>query len=113
MTEYKIVLKPVYSETVETPKGIEIPDGWRLAWHQLETFKALQNPDIDVVFNTAMTGDGKSLAAYLGVLQGNTEAIAADFLILSFSAYNSSSALFNLAIRGSFLGLKSSTYLRS
>jgi CRISPR-associated endonuclease/helicase Cas3 len=76
MTEYKIVLKPVYSETVEIPKGIEIPDGWRLAWHQLETFKALQDPDIDVVFNTAMTGDGKSLAAYLGVLQGNTEAIA-------------------------------------
>ena len=76
MTEYKIVLKPVYSETVETPQGIEIPDGWRLAWHQLETFKALQDPDIDVVFNTAMTGDGKSLAAYLGVLQGNTEAIA-------------------------------------
>lgn len=74
MTEYKIVLKPVYSETVETPKGIEIP--WRLAWHQLETFKALRDPDIDVVFNTAMTGDGKSLAAYLGVLQGNTEAIA-------------------------------------
>ncbi len=76
MTEYKIVLKPVYSETVETPKGIEIPNGWRLAWHQLETFRALQDPDIDVVFNTAMTGDGKSLAAYLGVLQGNTEAIA-------------------------------------
>jgi CRISPR-associated endonuclease/helicase Cas3 len=76
MTEYKIVLKPVYSETVETPQGIEIPDGWRLAWHQLETFKALQDPDIDVVFNTAMTGDGKSLAAYLGVLQGDTEAIA-------------------------------------
>lgn len=76
MAEHKIVLKPVYSETVETPKGIEIPDGWRLAWHQLETFKALQDPDIDVVFNTAMTGDGKSLAAYLGVLQGNTEAIA-------------------------------------
>lgn len=71
MTEYKIVLKPVYSETVETPKGIEIPDGWRLAWHQLETFKALQDPDIDVVFNTAMTGDGKSLAAYLGILQDN------------------------------------------
>ncbi len=76
MTNKQIFLKPVYSETVETPKGIEIPDGWRLAWHQLETFKALQDPDIDVVFNTAMTGDGKSLAAYLGVLQGNTEAIA-------------------------------------
>ena len=76
MTNKQIFLKSVYSETVETPKGIEIPNGWRLAWHQLETFKALQDPDIDVVFNTAMTGDGKSLAAYLGVLQGNTEAIA-------------------------------------
>ena len=76
MTNKQIFLKSVYSETVETPKGIEIPNGWRLAWHQVETFKALQDPDIDVVFNTAMTGDGKSLAAYLGVLQGNTEAIA-------------------------------------
>jgi CRISPR-associated endonuclease/helicase Cas3 len=71
----QIFLKSVYSETVETPKEIKIPDGWRLAWHQVETFKALQDPDIDVMFNTAMTGDGKSLAAYLAVLQGCLEAI--------------------------------------
>jgi len=76
MTEYTIVLKPVYSETVETPQGIEIPDGWRLAWHQLETFKALQDPDIDVVFNTAMTGDGKSLAAYLPAMTGKNYTLA-------------------------------------
>ena len=47
-----------------------MPDGWRsLAWHQVETFKALNNSEIDVVFNTAMTGDGKSLAAYLKSFQ--------------------------------------------
>ena len=33
--------------------------------HQVETLEAFNDPDVDVVFNTAMTGDGKSLAAYL------------------------------------------------
>lgn len=37
----------------------------RLLKHQVATLEAFQNPDIDVIFNTAMTGDGKSLAAYL------------------------------------------------
>lgn len=37
----------------------------RLLKHQIATLEAFQNPDIDVIFNTAMTGDGKSLAAYL------------------------------------------------
>ncbi|MFM6220405.1 MAG: hypothetical protein ACKPDM_08550, partial [Dolichospermum sp.] len=61
---YTIQLKPVYSQTVPIPDGVKLPDGWCLSWHQLETLKALQDPNIDVVFNTAMTGDGKSLAAY-------------------------------------------------
>ena len=48
------------------PDGVVLPDGWTsLAWHQVETFNALSDPEIDVVFNTAMTGDGKSLTAYL------------------------------------------------
>ncbi|WP_339374712.1 type I-D CRISPR-associated helicase Cas3' [Picosynechococcus sp. PCC 7117] len=48
------------------PQGLALPDGWSsLAWHQKETLDALNNPEIDVVFNVAMTGDGKSLAAYL------------------------------------------------
>jgi CRISPR-associated endonuclease/helicase Cas3 len=55
----------VYSKTVQTPDGITLPEGWSLSWHQAETFRLLDRPDIDVVFNTAMTGDGKSLAAYL------------------------------------------------
>ncbi|MBE9234052.1 type I-D CRISPR-associated helicase Cas3' [Cuspidothrix issatschenkoi LEGE 03284] len=74
-TEFKIQLKPVYSQTVPTADGVKLPDGWCLSWHQLETLKALRDPNIDVVFNTAMTGDGKSLAAYLEVLQGEFCAI--------------------------------------
>jgi len=69
MTDYSITLKPVYSQTVSPPEDVTLPDGWSLSWHQAETLKALRNPDIDVVFNTAMTGDGKSLAAYLQSLQ--------------------------------------------
>ena len=72
---YTITLKPVYSQTVPTPEGLKIPDGWSLSWHQVETLKALRDPNIDVVFNTAMTGDGKSLAAYLQVLLGELSAI--------------------------------------
>jgi CRISPR-associated endonuclease/helicase Cas3 len=53
-----------------------LPEGWQLSWHQFETLKALRDPSIDVVFNTAMTGDGKSLAAYLDILQGDCHAIA-------------------------------------
>jgi CRISPR-associated endonuclease/helicase Cas3 len=39
-----------------------------LSQHQLETYKALNDPNIDVVINTAMTGDGKSLAGQLPLL---------------------------------------------
>lgn len=74
---YSIQLKPVYSSpAADTPAEIALPEGWKLSWHQVETLKALRDPNIDVVFNTAMTGDGKSLAAYLDVLQGNCFAIA-------------------------------------
>ena len=72
MSNFKVTLKPVYSAPAdETPKDIYLPIGWKLAWHQVETLLALRDPNVDVVFNTAMTGDGKSLAAQLEVLQGN------------------------------------------
>jgi CRISPR-associated endonuclease/helicase Cas3 len=71
MSDYQIRLKPVYSQTVPTPEGLVLPAGWNLAWHQLATLEALRDPNIDVVINTAMTGDGKSLAAYLEALQDN------------------------------------------
>ncbi|MFM1843115.1 MAG: hypothetical protein RLZZ490_1857, partial [Cyanobacteriota bacterium] len=70
MTHNHILLKPIYSApALELPTGVSLPNGWTaLAWHQVETLKALNNPEIDVVFNVAMTGDGKSLAAYLKTL---------------------------------------------
>ncbi len=77
MTAFSITLKAVYSSpALELPKDIKLPPGWTLSWHQAETVKALRNPVVDVVFNTAMTGDGKSLAAFLEVLQGECNAIA-------------------------------------
>ena len=76
MSDYSVNLLPVYScPTSEPLEELNLPDGWMLAWHQAATLKALQDPNVDVVFNTAMTGDGKSLAAYLNVLQGNCCAI--------------------------------------
>lgn len=45
-----------------------LPDDWRLSAHQVATYAALRHNDIDVVFNTAMTGDGKSLAGLLPLL---------------------------------------------
>jgi len=70
-------LKPVYSKLAD-PVEVEalglsdkLPisaDGtrWRLSQHQVDTYRALTAPDgPDVVFNTAMTGDGKSLAGQL------------------------------------------------
>lgn len=64
---------PVYSRLVDpqtVPEKIRsrLPDGWSLSCHQLETYQALASGNYDVVFNTAMTGDGKSLAAYLPTL---------------------------------------------
>jgi CRISPR-associated endonuclease/helicase Cas3 len=77
MTDYSIALKPVFSApATDWPENLSLPDHWSLVWHQAETLKALRNPNVDVVFNTAMTGDGKSLAAFLEVLQGECNAIA-------------------------------------
>ncbi|MBR8834499.1 MAG: type I-D CRISPR-associated helicase Cas3' [Stigonema ocellatum SAG 48.90 = DSM 106950] len=75
-TNYTITLKPVYSQTAPTPENVKLPDGLSLSWHQVETFKALQDPDIDVVFNIAMTGDGKSLAAFLSAMTNRTYTLA-------------------------------------
>lgn len=66
MNTNSITLKPVYScPASEVPEGVKLPEDWFLSWHQAETFKALSDPNIDVILNSAMTGDGKSLAAYL------------------------------------------------
>ncbi|GAB4213978.1 MAG: hypothetical protein OHK0012_11120 [Synechococcales cyanobacterium] len=69
----RIQLQPVYSAlapAVPPTLAAKLPENWRLRWHQLATWEALRDPEVDVVINTAMTGDGKSLAAYLGMLVG-------------------------------------------
>ena len=66
-------LLPVHSKladpTTLPPKLVEaVPQDWALSQHQVDTHNALLNPDVDVVINTAMTGDGKSLVAHLPTL---------------------------------------------
>lgn len=70
MSSYSIFLKPIYSCPASgVPEDVTLPMNWSLAWHQLATLEAVHDPDVDVVINTAMTGDGKSLAAYLRTFQ--------------------------------------------
>ncbi len=69
----QINLLPVYSKLAqsdEIPNELTsaLPQGTRLSQHQVDTYQRLINRDVDVVINTAMTGDGKSLAAYLPTL---------------------------------------------
>lgn len=69
----KITTLPVYSKLADEaviPAEVQakLPKGWQLSQHQVETYRALTEGNYDVVFNTAMTGDGKSLAAYLPAL---------------------------------------------
>ena len=64
---------PVYSrfaEMEEVPPAIQdrLPQGLRLYRHQAATFRALTEGGADVIFNTALTGDGKSLAGQLPAL---------------------------------------------
>jgi CRISPR-associated endonuclease/helicase Cas3 len=47
-----------------------------LSQHQLETYQALIRDDIDVVINTAMTGDGKSLAGQIRLLADRKRTLA-------------------------------------
>ncbi len=50
--------------------GLNLPEDWKLSKHQVETYKAFLDPEIKIIFNTAMTGDGKSLAALLPTFNG-------------------------------------------
>lgn len=69
----KIRTLPVYSKladenSIPSELRAKLPKGWKLSQHQLETYLALIAGDTEVVFNTAMTGDGKSLAGQLPFL---------------------------------------------
>lgn len=72
---------PVYSRladatTIPAEIAQRLPLGWQLSQHQLETYRALIDPDVDVVLNTAMTADGKSLAGQLAFLVGGHSILA-------------------------------------
>jgi CRISPR-associated endonuclease/helicase Cas3 len=68
----KIRMLPVYSKlaaAIPADLSAKLPKGWRLSQHQIETYLALTDPNgPDVIFNTAITGDGKSLAGQLPAL---------------------------------------------
>jgi len=75
----RLTTLPVYSKLANDKNlppelKVKMPLGWTPSTHQVETYRALKNGNVDVVFNTAMTGDGKSLAAYLPVLVSNAHA---------------------------------------
>src|SRR5271157_2997134 len=72
MNAIQLRILPVYSE--EKP-NYQI-GSMRLLKHQVATYEAFNDPDVDVIFNTAMTGDGKSLAAYLPAFKDNKQIIA-------------------------------------
>ena len=71
-----IKVLPVYSRLSESDPIADVPTDILLREHQVKTFEAICDPDVDVVFNTAMTGDGKSLAAYLPTLLDNRRVLA-------------------------------------
>ncbi len=72
---------PVYSkladdQDVPTEVRGQMPLGLRLSQHQVETYQALRDRDVDIVFNVAITGDGKSLAGQLPTLVESRPMIA-------------------------------------
>lgn len=68
----RLNILPVYSELHPSYRIGEM----HLLRHQVETLEAFRDSEVDVIFNVAMTGDGKSLAAYLPVFQERKAAIA-------------------------------------
>jgi CRISPR-associated endonuclease/helicase Cas3 len=73
-----IRLKSVFSCPAETiPNQIKLPaEISSLSWHQVRTWELLSDPEVNVIFNTAITGDGKSLAAYLKAMTGKNYTLA-------------------------------------
>lgn len=70
----RLHILPVYSEEYSGSEG-QIGTV-HLLRHQFETWEAFRDPDVDVIFNVAMTGDGKSLAGYLPTFKDGKHVIA-------------------------------------
>jgi CRISPR-associated endonuclease/helicase Cas3 len=77
-----IKLGPVYSRLAssEDVQGLDLtklPIQWRdrLRQHQARVWQAYEDPAIDVIFDTALTGDGKSLAGQIPMLVDDRRAL--------------------------------------
>jgi CRISPR-associated endonuclease/helicase Cas3 len=69
-------ISPVYSAYHPSGQLGKGKDAIPLLQHQVETLDAFNNSEIDVIINAAMTGDGKSIAAYLPAFQHDQQVIA-------------------------------------
>src|SRR6266498_1498008 len=67
----EVILKTVYSRLAPCDDIGSFINNCRLSKHQVRTYQLLNDPSLDVVFNVALTGDGKSLAAFLPALSDN------------------------------------------
>jgi CRISPR-associated endonuclease/helicase Cas3 len=67
----QVILKAVYSKLAPQDAADSFVNDRRLSQHQALTYQLLNDPNLDVVFNIALTGDGKSLSAYLPALRGD------------------------------------------
>lgn len=77
----KLKVLPVHSAPAEervVARGLmqKPPSFWQLSKHQLDTLQAINRSECNVIFNVAMTGDGKSLAAYLPALMEDRPTLA-------------------------------------
>ncbi len=77
MESFSLKIKAVHSALVSIEESQRYTkSGLQLARHQVETLNAFADPEIDIIFNTAMTGDGKTLAAFLPALLNGKRALA-------------------------------------
>ena len=83
MRNLHIKLGPIYSlladeEDVQGLNLTKLPEQWRkdkLRHHQAKTWNMYKNSTKDVIFDTALTGDGKSLAGQFPMLVENQRAM--------------------------------------
>src|SRR6266480_6699641 len=71
MKPISIRILPVYSEQHQDKIG-----NMQLHKHQVETWEAFRDSTVDVIFNAAMTGDGKSVAGYSPVFKDGKHVVA-------------------------------------
>lgn len=71
----EINILPTYCELADDAEleifKNKLPKDFKPFKHQLETYKAYNNKDITVIFNTSMTGAGKSFAGFLPLIDDN------------------------------------------